>query len=429
MASARPRKPRRRRLAVGLAVLVAVTAVTALAASNVRSRDQAAADRAPPPRSVLTATVEERVLTDTLVTRATVTTEATVDVPVPDLPAGSRPTITGAPASPGAELAEGAVAFEVAGRPVLVLVGTVPVYRALVPGATGADVAQLQAALDRLGYPTSRDDPGTYGRATADAVGALYEDRGYVAIAHEVGDRAEAEATLAAARAELDGSEAAQGRVDTAAAALAAIEAGSGPSVAFGEVVYVPALPVRLGAAPATGTTASDTLGSLRAGRIRLEARLGVVEADAVAVGQVATAHDDTTGTAIATTVASVGPPETDPDTGQSFRRAILEPTDTADTTGPAEPTGTTSTTGTAAVDPVLLGRDLRLTIEGSSTETPVLVVPLAAVTNGPDGGPRVERPDGTSVPVTVGQSADGYIEVEPTSGDLEAGDEVVVGR
>lgn len=419
------RRHRRRRLAVALAVLVGVTAATAVAASRIRSRDQAAADRAPPPRSVLTAEVESRVLTDTLVARAAVTTEATVTVPVPDLPTGSRPTITAAPAALGAELAEGAVAFEVAGRPVLVLLGTIPAYRALAPGAVGADVTQLQAALSRLGSDVTDDPSGTYGRATADAVGGLYESRGSGAIVHQVGDRDEAQAAVAAARsglveAETDASgdptrtAAARRQLDAAEDTLAAIDAGSGPSIPFGEVVFVPTLPVRLGTAPAVGTAATDALGELRAGRLRLEARLGVLEADAVTVAQSATAHDDATGAAIEATVTAIGSTETAADTGQTFRRVILEPTQ--------------------PIDPTLLGRDLRLTIEGESTDDEVLVVPLAAITNGPDGGPRVERidaetDDAESIPVQVGQTADGYAEVTAPGGELAEGEAVVIGR
>jgi hypothetical protein len=106
--------------------------------------------------------------------------------------------------------------------------------------------------------------------------------------------------------------------------------------------------------------------------------------------------------------VTALGPTETAPDSGQTFRRAILEPA------------------ATTTIDPALLGRDLRLIVEGDTTGEPVLVVPVAAITNGPDGGPRVERVGGESVPVRVGATADGYTEVE---GDLAPGDEVVVGR
>lgn len=254
----------RRRPTSALAVLLVLTLVGVVAATRVRSRDQAAADRAPPDRSVLTAEVESRVLVDTLVVRASVTTEATIDVPVPDLAAGSRPTITATPAAPGAELGEGSVAFEVAGRPVVVLVGTVPSYRPLVPGDSGADVAQLQAALGRLGHDVD-DGIGTYGRDTAAAVGAMYEARGYAPVRHAAGDRAAAEAALAEARASFDGSDATRRSIVLAEAAIRAIDASSGPSIPFGEVVFVPSAPARVAGAAATGSVAANPLGQLRA--------------------------------------------------------------------------------------------------------------------------------------------------------------------
>lgn len=75
----------------------------------------------------------------------------------------------------------------------------------------------------------------------------------------------------------------------------------------------------------------------------------------------------------------------------------------------------------------------LRITIPISSTGGEVLAVPLAAVSAGSDGSSRVEveRDDGSTelVTVTTGLSAEGFVEVRPVGGELEAGDRVVVGR
>ena len=54
---------------------------------------------------------------------------------------------------------------EVSGRPVFLLTGTVPMYRALGPGAVGPDVAQLQDGLRELGFKIA-DAKGTFGDGT-----------------------------------------------------------------------------------------------------------------------------------------------------------------------------------------------------------------------------------------------------------------------
>ncbi len=55
------------------------------------------------------------------------------------------------------------------------------------------------------------------------------------------------------------------------------------------------------------------------------------------------------------------------------------------------------------------------------------LTVPVEALLALAEGGYAVERPDGELVPVEVGAFADGFVQVTPTSGRLEVGDQVVV--
>ncbi len=82
------------------------------------------------------------------------------------------------------------------------------------------------------------------------------------------------------------------------------------------------------------------------------------------------------------------------------------------------------------APPPNLVGASVRLTIPVESTNGEVLAVPLSALTLGPDGSSRVQRDRGGTaefVRVTAGLSADGYVEITAISGNLEAGDLVVV--
>jgi hypothetical protein len=72
-------------------------------------------------------------------------------------------TITSLPAV-GQVITQGQVLYRVEGRPVILLYGATPAYRALAEGAsasdvTGADVAELNADLVALGYATSSEIP------------------------------------------------------------------------------------------------------------------------------------------------------------------------------------------------------------------------------------------------------------------------------
>jgi hypothetical protein len=78
-------------------------------------------------------------------------------------------TLTRLPAI-GAVIREGRALYSLDGGPVVLLYGPVPAYRSLSEGMTGRDVAELNAALVRLGY-ASRGQPGPrsgyFGQATA----------------------------------------------------------------------------------------------------------------------------------------------------------------------------------------------------------------------------------------------------------------------
>src|SRR5690606_29242172 len=92
---------------------------------------------------------------------------------------GPAQRVTRAP-TPGRRLVEGDVLMQVSGRPVMVLRGSVPMYRTIGPGSSGDDVKQLQKALTRLGFSTG-GVTGTYGRGTASAVSRWYRSKGYTA--------------------------------------------------------------------------------------------------------------------------------------------------------------------------------------------------------------------------------------------------------
>lgn len=174
-----PLAGRTRGLAVIVAVAVVAAAVGFLASRWVKSPAELAAETAPPPASLITAPVEERVVEDTLVTRGTVGSVSTVDaIPAEAPPGVAAALVTRIPVRAGARLEPGDVVVEISGRPVFFLPGRLPAYRDLGPGDVGPDVTQLQEALRRAGHPVD-DPPGRYGTGTATAVRTLFTDHGY----------------------------------------------------------------------------------------------------------------------------------------------------------------------------------------------------------------------------------------------------------
>lgn len=85
-------------------------------------------------------------------------------------------TLTRLPRS-GARIDRGEALYEVDDEPVTLLYGDMPAYRALAPGAEGADVAQLERNLSALGYSGFTVDE-EYSDATAAAVRDWQADLG-----------------------------------------------------------------------------------------------------------------------------------------------------------------------------------------------------------------------------------------------------------
>ena len=201
-------------------VLVAVAGVAVLAGvvgwmlgRQIESPAEAAARISPPPASLISVPVELRELSSAVVTRGTIEFDQTTGIEVTGSEAGSS-IITRLTKAEGDELVEGDVAIEVAGRPLFVLEGELPVFRSLTPGLEGPDVAQLEEALERLGLDPGPVD-GIFGARTEQAIEQLYRDAGYRPPAIDRGDQAT-----------LDG---ARDRVSQAEKSLSSAEAESIP--------------------------------------------------------------------------------------------------------------------------------------------------------------------------------------------------------
>jgi Putative peptidoglycan binding domain len=172
------RRRRQAALVVGIAALAGVGGV--VAGQQVRSPADEAASRAAPPASRITVPIEQQRLESSLILSGEVKYNDPFIIKLAGsvgVPTGEAEVLTLVPTTDQA-LQEGNVAFEVSGRPVIVLQGDLPMYRRWTIGTDGPDVLQLEDALQRLGYAPGTVDT-VFDQATAEAVTLLYSDRGY----------------------------------------------------------------------------------------------------------------------------------------------------------------------------------------------------------------------------------------------------------
>jgi peptidoglycan hydrolase-like protein with peptidoglycan-binding domain len=167
--------------------IVGMTTGAWFAGKQVRSPAQAAATANPPVASRITAPVEERELSSSVIVRGVVrygdpraVVLAASTVKNASAGAAGAVAIISSPAVKGAELPDGSSALTVGGRPVFVFEGKVPAYRDLRPGDRGDDVRQLEEALQRFQMNPGPVD-GLYDRATESAVERWYTSKGYAA--------------------------------------------------------------------------------------------------------------------------------------------------------------------------------------------------------------------------------------------------------
>lgn len=186
-------------VASALGLVVGAGAIGWFAGAQISSPAEAAADAKPPTPSLITAAVDQRLLSADVVARGSID----YSDPVPLSLSGaigdkdSKPVVTMVP-EVGTELTEGSISLEVSGRPVILLQGELPVYRDLRPGSTGDDVLQLEQALERLGFLTGANN--TWGDDTGVAIQALYAAKGHTANTTSQTDQASLDAARDALR-------------------------------------------------------------------------------------------------------------------------------------------------------------------------------------------------------------------------------------
>jgi peptidoglycan hydrolase-like protein with peptidoglycan-binding domain len=163
---------RRRRWTVRVIIAVAVVIVGGTAATAAVGLDwsgeteEAARDRVP---------ATTPVTRQTLVETRSESGELGYDAPV-ELSARVSGTVTGM-AGVGTVVQRGQTLFRIDDKPVILLIGTLPAYRALSSGLEGADVKQFETNLAALGYDGFTVDE-EYTGSTASAVKEWQEDLG-----------------------------------------------------------------------------------------------------------------------------------------------------------------------------------------------------------------------------------------------------------
>lgn len=362
-----------RRVPRSLALTVAVAGLAWWFGAQAESPRQKAAEARGPRPSAITAPVEQRRLRETITLRGTVRTGGELKVQV-DPPGGDRkPLVTKLPVRTGDRVRAGTLLIEVAGRPLFVLPGRIPMYRDLAPGDRGDDVAQLQRALAAVGHPYG-DRTGTFGAGTAAAVKRFYAARGYV-----------------------PATEAPAGGADRGKPGSAVVKAD--------EIVFAPVLPATVSkVSAAMRARVEGELMRLSSGSLRISAP---IQGDAEGIRTGMSAELQVDGRTYAAEVTAVRPGGGGEGAGEQEEVALLTPSRRL-------PAGA-------------LGRDIAVRILVMDTRTPVTAVPSAAVWTRADGSTyvvaeRAGRP--AEVQVETGRSADGYIELRDAAG-LRTGDEV----
>jgi hypothetical protein len=270
--------------------------------------------------------------------------------------------------------------------------------------AAQANVDELQVARDLLWSDWAPDED----RALADTNLAAANAAANAAYASGVVAVHGAENAQAAAERD------AQTAADTVVRITAELEKAqqeAGVKVALDELVFLPALPVRVAQNGAVlGDPAAGQVGIVTNNQLAIDSSLPLDEAPLVQPGMPVTIDEPDLGISATGVVGRVADtPGTDGVDGFHIYLEVL--VDDASSS--------------------LVGTSLRLIIPIESTGGKVVAVPTGALSMAADGSSRVQVDNnGTLAFVTVapGLSAGGYVEVAPINGSLLPGQLVVIG-
>lgn len=382
-----PRIRRRRRYgaaAIVGALLVAV-GLGFFAGRLVQSPEQARAEQAAPPASLITADVARARLTTTVIFRADVSAGRTFTVAP-----SAVGVVTSVDVRRGARVASGTKVLSVNDRPVFVLAGAVPMYRDLRRGDHGGDVERLQESLNSAGHPTT-DQLGVFGPSTEDALVALYAQVGL-----------QPPTGLA-----VPSTEAAGSRPDGGSR-----PAQEDPSfvASQNELLFVRQLPSTVAALKVTeGISSEQASIMLRSSAPTLRANVNPLDARLLRVGQVVTASSGDGGVTVKGRIRTIGRPTTDEREGRVVPVVIVPRHD---------------------LRPSLVGGEMRVTASVAETKS-TLLVPTSALETDASGHVFVRKVSGDrikEVAVVVLGESNGRASIDARANELSEGDKVAVG-
>ena len=378
-------------LAIGIVVLLGLTALAFVLGRSSRSTAQELAASRPPAPNVITGPVTRSPPQTNLMFRATLHATGEFSVNVASSSDGSLPVISAVGVQLGQVVEPGSVLAAIADSPVILLPGAVPAYSEMSYGSTGVQVRQLQAGLEAVGLSIGSDEPGTYGVGTAAAVARLYGMNGYAA---------PTEPSQIVAR------NAQQGHVSGKAQKLAVVP--------LGNIVFVPTLPARVIEIDHLGSTLAQTgfLAKLGTGVSTLSVTTDANSASLLRVGA--------TGTAISAA------------NGQSFSVRLDSkqtlPSSAGNPQGPRILLAFSPLVEEQASPFIGQNLAIRVPVRGGGSQ---LVVPQAAVVTSATGESHVvvvANGRQRSVAITPGLSFGGQMVVYPHGSELRAGEQVVIG-
>ncbi len=425
--------------------------------SRLQSPEDAFANVAPPPPSIVAVPVEARIIATEISIRAEARLTASTEVLLAE-----DDVITSVTKSAGDQVNEGDVLVENRGRPIIALLGAIPNFRTFEIGMDkGPDVKQLEESLDRLGY-----DPGpidtSFTTETAGAIERLYRNLGYEpslppneelealsdrasAVETARSDRQRAEEVYNQALVRLNNArleseqingvadetdvtiastqfavDQAKEKLDTAdeilneaSNAYNSLRVTTGADFPQSELVFVAKL-------PAIVQSATSTIGRPPAGD---EPFITISDGEQIITGSILpeAAGSIRTGDEAIVTASSLSAPL------PARITDIYKPGQ--DEAGESELLVAIRTD--EPLPPELFGESLLVKIPLDSTNGSVLVVPAAAIFSS-GGTPQVQvaRPSGLLevVPIETGLSADGLVEIRPLAKEaLQVGDRVVI--
>jgi hypothetical protein len=380
------------RVLAAAAVLAATAAASGLAVTSGARPATAAAQPAP----ANTALVQKRTLSATVPQDGTLTYRARSDGSPYSVINQARGTYTTLPTL-GQVIHQGHVLYRVNDRPVVLLYGSTPAYRALSAGATGPDVAELNTDLVALGYATSAQlsrTSASFGAATAAALAKL---------------------------------QAALGVTQTGTLSL-------GQAVFEPTAVRVTSVSVQPGGGAQTGETVLQGTSTTREVQVALDASQ---QTDAAVGDKVSiTLPNNQTSPGVVSSVGTVATCPSSSGSGGSGSSSAAPGTGTCSSASSGSSTTPTITVDVTPSDPAATGTWDQAPVQVGITTASVpdaVVVPVTALLARPGGGYAVEVVGagvGTSnrlVSVSLGlfDDADGLVQVAGSG--LAAGQKVVV--